>query len=76
MNIYVSQDEKVPKDGSCEKQYFSEKTFLVYEKNGGKTFESNNIYISFLSIKGCSINVKAHFVDLKINRKVREKKQS
>ena len=30
-----------------------------------KTFENSNIYISFLSIKGCSITIRVKFLDPK-----------
>ena len=39
-----------------------------------KIFENSNIYISFLSIKGCSISVKVKFSDLKGGRKQRVEK--
>lgn len=53
-------------------QEYGAKTFLVHTHNKqNKTFEINNIYISFLSVKGCSISVKVKFLDLKGLKRVR-----
>ena len=66
LRIYVSQEEKEPKEGRCDASYFSENVFFVHTQNKqSKMFETNNIYISFLSIKGCSINIKVKFTDPK-----------
>ena len=48
--------------------------FLVHDAKKGKTFESNNIFISFLSLKGCSISVRVQFIDLNKPRMVRQEK--
>jgi len=70
LRIYVSQEEKEPKEGRCDNSYFSENLFFVHTQNKvAKTFENNNIYISFYSIKGCSINIKAKFTDPKGHRR-------
>lgn len=41
-----------------------------------KTFESNNIFISFYSIKGCSINIKVKFADPKGHRRAKQERAS
>ena len=64
LRIYVSQDEKEPREGRCDATYLSEGTFFVYANNKqAKIFETNNIYVSFYSLKGCSINVTVKFTD-------------
>ena len=69
LRIYVSQEEKEPREGKCDSSHFSEKVFYVHTKNKqSKIFESNNIYISFLSIKGCSMNIRVKFSDPKGHR--------
>jgi len=66
LRIYVSQEDKEPKEGRCEASYFSENVFFVHTHNKqAKTFENSNIYISFLSIKGCSITIRVKFLDPK-----------
>ena len=75
LRIYVSLDEKEPKEGNCDQSFFSENSFFVHAKNKQtKIFETNNIYISFLSVKGCSINVKVRFVDPRGHRRVAKEK--
>jgi hypothetical protein len=75
LRIYVSQEEKEPKEGRCDASYFSENVFFVHTHNkAAKIFETSNIYISFLSIKGCSINIKAKFADPKGKRQQRQEK--
>ena len=75
LRIYVSQEEKEPKEGRCDASYFSENVFFVHTQNKqAKMFETNNIYISFLSIKGCSINIKCKFTDPKGQRRQRTEK--
>lgn len=77
LRIYVSQEEKEPKEGRCDASYFSEHIFFVHTVNKQqKTFEGSNIYISFLSIKGCSINIKVKFSDPKGHRKQKTEKTS
>ena len=40
--------------------------FFVHTHNKqAKTFDNSNIYISFLSIKGCSITIRVKFLDPK-----------
>ena len=75
LRIYVSQEEKEPREGKCDASYFDEFVFFVHTNNKhDKTFDSNNIYLSFLSIKGCSINVRVKFTDLKGHRRQRSEK--
>ena len=75
LRIYVSQEDKEPKEGQCDASYFSENVFFVHTQNkSAKIFETSNIYISFLSIKGCSINVKVKFTDPKGKRQHRQEK--
>lgn len=63
LRIYVSQEEKEPREGKCDATQSSQ-VFLVHTNNKqAKTFETSNIYISLLSIKGCSINIKVKFSD-------------
>ena len=72
LRIYVSQEEKEPKEGRCDNSYFSESIIFVHTHNKmAKIFETSNIYISFYSIKGCSINVKVKFSDPKGHRRQR-----
>ena len=69
LRIYVSQEEKEPKEGRCDASYFSENVFFVHTHNKqAKIYETSNIFISFLSIKGCSINIKVKFADPKGKR--------
>ena len=64
LRIYVSQDEKEPREGRCDATYLSESIFFVYANNKqAKIFETSNIYVSFYSLKGCSINVTVKFTD-------------
>ena len=76
LRIYVSQEEKEPRDGHCEKSFYGdEKNMTVHTHNKQeKTFENNNIYISFKSIKGCSISVKVKFADPKGHRRQKAEK--
>ena len=46
---------------------------MIYDNKKGKTFDINNIFMSFLSMKGCSIAVKVHFVDLNKPKKLKKK---
>ena len=55
--------------------YQGESIFFVHTENKQvKIFENSNIYISFKSIKGCSISVKVKFSDPKGGRKQRPEK--
>ena len=65
MQIFVSQEEKEPREGHCEQSYYWDDTAItVHTQNKqAKIFENSNIYISFLSLAGCSINVRAKFAD-------------
>lgn len=75
LRIYISQEDKEPKEGLCEASYFNKDVFFVHTKNKTvKQFENSNIYISFLSVKGCSINIRVKFIDPNGHRRVREKK--
>ena len=49
---------------------------MIADKGGNKTFGANNIFISFLSLKGCSINVKIRFIDLNLQKRVRKKEST
>ena len=50
--------------------------FFVHSTHNkqAKVFEISNIYISFYSIKGCSINIKVKFSDPKGRRQHRQEK--
>ena len=75
LRIYVSQEEKEPKEGRCDASFFSENVFFVHTNNKvAKTFETSNIYISFYSMKGCSISIRVKFTDPKGHRRARLEK--
>ena len=61
LRIFVSFDIKEPSEGRCDETFFSETNFAVHTRNKqAKIFDNSNIYVSFLSAKGCSINVTAN----------------
>ena len=75
LRIYVSQTEKEPKEGQCDASYFNQNVFYVHTQNKqDKTFETSNIFISFFSVKGCSIKIRVRFTDPNAHRRVRPKK--
>ena len=78
LRIFVSQEEKEPRDGHCERSYYGdERTIAVHTTNKqDKTFENSNIYISFKSIKGCSISVRVKFADPKGHRRQKAEKDA
>lgn len=76
LRIFVSQGEKEPREGHCDRSYYYPETIIFVNTTNkqSKIFENSNIYISFLSLKGCSINVKVTFQDPKGHRKQRDAK--
>ena len=71
----MSQEEKEPREDRNDAAYFGECTFFVHTVNKQvKIFENSNIYVSFLSLRGCSISVKVKFIDPKGVRKMRIEK--
>ena len=71
----MSQEEKEPREDRNDASYYGECTFFVHTVNKQvKIFENSNIYISFLSLRGCSISVRVKFIDPKGARKPRVEK--
>jgi hypothetical protein len=76
LRMFVSQDEKEPKQDRCDAIHEKEKTFYVNAKNGAKQFDCHNIYVSFYSKRGCSISVRVKFIDPKATRVIKREKVS
>ena len=62
----MSERFKEPNEENCDHEWDLETAlhFLYHRDNKRvKTFESGNVYISFYSVGGCSIDVRARFAE-------------